>query len=77
MDLPNLGIKLGSPSLRADYLTTELSGKAQRSQDILFISLDHGSDSDSVLLVFDVDFINFLEREMAHHWAVTAGKHHP
>ena len=48
-----------------------------RSQGILFISLDHGSDSDSALLIFDVDFINFLEREMAHRWAVTAGKHHP
>ena len=27
MDLPNLGIKLGSPALQADSLPTELPGK--------------------------------------------------
>ena len=28
-DLPNLGIKLGSPALQADFLPAELLGKAQ------------------------------------------------
>ena len=48
-----------------------------RSQDILFISPDPDSDNNSVLLIFVMDFINLLERQVAHHWAVIAGKHHP
>ena len=48
-----------------------------RSQDILFISPDPDSDNNSVLLIFVMDFINLLERHVAHHWAVIAGKHHP
>ena len=48
-----------------------------RSQDILFISPDPDSDNNSVLLIFVTDFINLLERQVAHHWAVIAGKHHP
>ena len=48
-----------------------------RSQDILFISPDPDSDNNSVLLTVVMDFINLLERQVAHHWAVIAGKHHP
>ena len=48
-----------------------------RSQGILFISPDPDSDNNSVFLTFVMDFINLLERQVAHHWAVTAGKHHP
>ena len=48
-----------------------------RSQDILFFPPDPDSDSDSVLLIFSLDFINLLERQVVHHRAVTAGKHHP
>ena len=33
MDLPNLGIELGSPALQADSLSTEFSGKAVASRD--------------------------------------------
>ena len=45
------------------------------SQEILFVSPDPDSDNNSVLLTFVMDFINLLERQVAHHWAVTSGKH--
>lgn len=46
------------------------------SQDILFVSPEPDFDNDSVFLTFVMDFINLLERKVAHHRAVTAGKHH-
>ena len=46
------------------------------SQNILFVSPDPGSDNDSVFLTFVMDFINLLERQVAHHRAVTSGRHH-
>ena len=47
------------------------------SQEILFVSPDPDSASDCDMLIFFLDFIHLLERQMAHRWAVTAGKHHP
>ena len=39
MDLPDLGIELGSPALQADSLPTELSGKPfQRLGEMIFES---------------------------------------
>lgn len=46
------------------------------SQNTLFVSPDPGSDNDSIFLIFVMDFVNFLERQVAHHRAVTSGKHH-
>ena len=37
MDLPGLGIELGSPTLQADSLSTELSGKTAASRDCSLI----------------------------------------
>ena len=48
-----------------------------RSQEILFLSPDPDSASASDMLVFFLDFIHLLERQVAHCWAVPAGKHHP
>ena len=38
---------------------------------------DPDSASASDMLVFFLDFIHLLERQVAHCRAVTAGKHHP
>lgn len=46
------------------------------SQEILFVSPDPDSASDCDMLIFFLDFIHLLERQMAHRWVVTAGKHH-
>lgn len=48
-----------------------------RSQEILSVSPDPGSASDSDMLIFFVDFMQVLARKVDDSWAVTAGKHHP
>lgn len=47
------------------------------SQDIHFVFSDPDSASGWNMLIFFLAPIHLLEREVAHHWAVPAGKHHP
>ena len=52
MDLLNPGIKLGSPALQADSLPTELSGKPQRLQSHLLLSMEY-----KLLEISDILFV--------------------
>ncbi|KAB1271776.1 Glycerophosphodiester phosphodiesterase domain-containing protein 4, partial [Camelus dromedarius] len=44
-----------------------------KKSGILFLSPDSDSASDSDMLVFFLAFMHLLERQMAHHWALTKG----
>ena len=47
------------------------------SQEILFVSPDPDSASGGDVLVFCLDSVHLLERQVAHRRVVIAGKHHP
>lgn len=47
------------------------------SQEKLSVSPDRDSDSDYDMLIFSLDFMQVLARQVADSWAVTSGKHHP
>ena len=47
------------------------------SQEILFVSPDPDSASGGDVLVFFLDSVHLLERQVAHRRVVIAGKHHP
>ena len=76
MDLPDPGIKLGSPALQVDSLPTELSGKPNKAYEAHQKDFPGGSDGKaSVYNMGDLGSIpvpSSLKKEMATHSSTLA-----